>query len=149
MMKKRGEASDIRIDDLPLKLNSEIQNFAMHGTVGSGKSQLMRKILKQLRDRGDLVIIYDKGCTFVEDFYDESRDQVLNAKDARCPNWDMWEECRDISELENAATTLIPASSGEDPFWQGSARTILQKAQSVCARTKTAATTNFYVLFWP
>lgn len=124
MMKKRREASDIRIDGLPLKLDSEIQNFAMHGTVGSGKSQLMRKILKQLRDRGDLVIIYDKGCTFVEDFYDESRDKVLNAKDARCPNWDMWEECRDISELENAATTLIPASSGEDPFWQGSARTI-------------------------
>lgn len=80
MMKKRGEASDIRIDGLPLKLDSEIQNFAMHGTVGSGKSQLMRKILKQLRDRGDLVIIYDKGCTFVEDFYDESRDKVLNAK---------------------------------------------------------------------
>lgn len=66
MMKKRGEASDIRIDGLPLKLDSEIQNFAMHGTVGSGKSQLMRKILKQLRDRGDLVIIYDKGCTLLK-----------------------------------------------------------------------------------
>lgn len=64
MMKKRGEASDIRIDDLPLKL------------------------------------------------------------DSRCPNWDLWEECRSIAELENASTTLIPASSGEDPFWQGSARTI-------------------------
>ena len=63
MMKKRGEASDIRIDDLPLKLDSEIQNFAMHGTVGSGKFQLMSKILKQLRERGDLVIIYDKDCT--------------------------------------------------------------------------------------
>lgn len=124
LMKKRGEVSDIRIDALPLKLNSEIQNFAMHGTVGSGKSQLMRKILKQLRERGDLVILYDKGCTFVKDFYDESRDKVLNAQDARCPNWDMWEECRTISELENASTTLIPAGSGEDPFWQGSARTI-------------------------
>lgn len=124
LMKKRGEASDIRIDDLPLKLDSEVQNFAMHGTVGSGKSQLMRKILRYLRDRGDLVIIYDKGCTFVEDFYDESRDKVLNAMDARCPNWDLWEECRTISELENTSTTLIPASSGEDPFWQGSARTI-------------------------
>lgn len=124
MMKKRGEASDIRIDDLPLKLDSEIQNFAMHGTVSTGKSTLMRKIMKQLRDRGDLVIIYDKGCTFTEDFYDESRDQILNALDARCPNWDLWEECRTISELENASTTLIPASSGEDPFWQGSARTI-------------------------
>ena len=124
LLKKRGEASDIRIDDLPLKLDSEIQNFAMHGTVSTGKSTLMRKILKQLRDRGDLVIIYDKGCTFVEDFYDESRDEVLNALDTRCPNWDLWEECRTISELENASTTLIPASSGEDPFWQGSARTI-------------------------
>ncbi|HED1708946.1 TPA: type IV secretion system DNA-binding domain-containing protein, partial [Citrobacter freundii] len=61
LLKKRGEASDIRIDDLPLKLDSEIQNFAMHGTVSTGKSTLMRKILKQLRDRGDLVIIYDKG----------------------------------------------------------------------------------------
>ncbi|HHR4470776.1 TPA: type IV conjugative transfer system coupling protein TraD [Salmonella enterica] len=124
LLKKRGEASDIRIDDLPLKLDSEIQNFAMHGTVSTGKSTLMRKILKQLRDRGDLVIIYDKGCTFVEDFYDESRDEVLNALDTRCPNWDLWEECRTISELENASTTLISASSGEDPFWQGSARTI-------------------------
>ena len=98
--------------------------MAMHGTVSTGKSTLMRKILRQLRDRGDLVIIYDKGCTFVEDFYDESRDKVLNALDSRCPNWDLWEECRSIAELENASTTLIPASSGEDPFWQGSARTI-------------------------
>ncbi|MDZ7320029.1 type IV conjugative transfer system coupling protein TraD [Kosakonia sacchari] len=124
LMRKRGEVSDIRIDDLPLKRDAEIQNFAMHGTVSTGKSTLMRKIMKQLRDRGDLVIIYDKGCTFVEDFYDESRDQILNALDVRCPNWDLWEECRSVAELENASTTLIPASSGEDPFWQGSARTI-------------------------
>ena len=124
IMKKRGEASDLHIDDLPLKLDAEIQNFAIHGTVSTGKSTLMRKILKQLRDRGDLVIIYDKGCTFVEYFYDESRDKVLNALDSRCPDWDLWEECRTISELENASATLIPASSGEDPFWQGSARTI-------------------------
>lgn len=124
MMKKRGEASDIRIDALALKKDAEIQNFAMHGTVGSGKSTLMRKILRRLRERGDLVIIYDKGCTFIEDFYDESRDKVLNALDERCPNWDMWEECSTLPELENVSSTLIPSSSGEDPFWQGSARTI-------------------------
>ncbi|EKN4770477.1 type IV conjugative transfer system coupling protein TraD, partial [Yersinia enterocolitica] len=124
LMKKRGEASDIHIDKLPLKLNAEIQNFAMHGTVGTGKSTLMRKVLKCLRERGDLVIIYDKGSTFIEDFYDESRDKVLNAMDARCPNWDMWEECQSLPDLEAVSTTLIPSSSGEDPFWQGSARTI-------------------------
>ena len=101
MMKKRGEASDIRIDDLPLKLDSEIQNMAMHGTVSTGKSTLMRKILKQLRDRGDLVIIYDKGCTFVEDFYDESwikyltrwipvaQTGICGRNAALSPNWRM------------------------------------------------------------
>jgi type IV conjugative transfer system coupling protein TraD len=124
LLKSRKEASDIKIDDLALKKNGEIQNFLMHGTVGSGKSQLMRKILRYLRARGDLVIIYDKDYTFTEDFYDESRDVILSAVDARCPNWDMWGECRNLPELETVSTTLIPSSSGEDPFWQGSARTI-------------------------
>ncbi|UAN24966.1 type IV conjugative transfer system coupling protein TraD (plasmid) [Enterobacter sp. JBIWA003] len=143
MMKKRGEASDIRIDALPLKLDSEIQNMAMHGTVSTGKSTLMRKIMKQLRDRGDLVIIYDKGCTFVEDFYDESRDEVLNALDIRCPNWDLWEECRTISELENTSSTLIPASSGEDPFWQGSARTIFAEGAERMRKDKDRSYNKF------
>ncbi|TDN51481.1 type IV conjugative transfer system coupling protein TraD [Scandinavium goeteborgense] len=124
LLKSQGEASDIRIDALALKKNAEIQNFLMHGTVGAGKSQLMRKILRYLRARGDLVILFDKDCTFTEDFYDESRDILLSPVDARCPNWDLWEECRILPELESISTTLIPSSSGEDPFWQGSARTI-------------------------
>jgi len=124
MMKQRGQASDIKIDALPIKKDSEIQNFAMHGTVGSGKSTLMRKFLDQCRQRGDMVIIYDKGCTFVEEYYQEGRDHILNPLDKRCADWDMWEECETLPDLEAAATTLIPMGSSEDPFWQGSARTI-------------------------
>ena len=124
MMRRRRQASDIKIDHLPIKKDSEIQNFAMHGTVGSGKSTLMRKFLDQCRERGDLVIIYDKGCTFVEEYYQEGRDVILNPLDTRCANWDMWEECQTLPDLESAATTLIPMGSSEDPFWQGSARTI-------------------------
>ena len=85
-MKSRGQASDIKVDHLPIKKDSEIQNFAMHGTVGSGKSTLMRKFLTFLRERGDLVIIYDKGCTFIEEYYDETKDKLLNPMDARCAN---------------------------------------------------------------
>lgn len=124
MMRRRQQASDIKIDHLPIKKDSEIQNFAMHGTVGSGKSTLMRKFLDQCRQRGDMVIIYDKGCTFVEEYYQEGRDIILNPLDTRCANWDMWEECQTLPDLEAAATTLIPMGSSEDPFWQGSARTI-------------------------
>ncbi|HHQ4545275.1 TPA: type IV conjugative transfer system coupling protein TraD [Aeromonas veronii] len=124
MMRRKKQASDIKIDSLPIKKDSEIQNFAMHGTVGSGKSTLMRKFLDQCRQRGDMVIIYDKGCTFVEEYYQEGRDIILNPLDSRCANWDMWEECQTLPDLESAATTLIPMGSSEDPFWQGSARTI-------------------------
>lgn len=124
MMKKCGLASDIHIDQLPIVSNSEIQNFAMHGSVGTGKSQLIRKFLEQCRERGDLVIIYDKGCTFIREFYDPSNDHVLNPLDKRCANWDLWEECPRISDLETVANTLIPMGASEDPFWQGSSRTI-------------------------
>lgn len=34
MLKKDGKDSDIRIGDLPIIRDSEIQNFCLHGTVG-------------------------------------------------------------------------------------------------------------------
>lgn len=128
LMKSRDQASDIKVDDLPIKKDSEIQNFGMHGTVGSGKSTLMRKFLTYLRERGDLVIIYDKGCTFVEEYYDETKDKLLNPQDERCANWDMWGECPTLPSLETVSTSLIPMGASEDPFWQGSARTIFSEA---------------------
>lgn len=128
LMRKRGQASDIKIDHLPIKKDSETQNFGLHGTVGSGKSTLIRKFLSLLRERGDLVIIYDKGCTFIDKYYDESKDILLNPLDKRCANWDMWEECQTLPDLETVSNTLIPMGSSEDPFWQGSARTIFAEA---------------------
>jgi len=124
LMRRRGTASHIVIDGLPIVKDSEIQNFAMHGTVGTGKSTLMRKKLLHLREAGVPVIIYDKGNTFVEEFYDESIDIILNPMDRRCANWDMWAECQTLPDLEAVTETLIPMGNSGDPFWQGSARTI-------------------------
>lgn len=124
LMRRRGTASHIVIDGLPIVKDSEIQNFAMHGTVGTGKSTLMRKKLIRLREAGVPVIIYDKGNTFVEEFFDESIDTLLNPMDRRCANWDMWAECPTLPDLEAVTETLIPMGNSGDPFWQGSARTI-------------------------
>lgn len=124
LMRRRGTASHIVIDGLPIVKDSEIQNFAMHGTVGTGKSTLMRKKLLRLREAGVPVIIYDKGNTFVEEFFDESIDNILNPMDRRCANWDMWAECPTLPDLEAVTETPIPMGNSGDPFWQGSARTI-------------------------
>ncbi|MGC8169978.1 type IV secretion system DNA-binding domain-containing protein, partial [Salmonella enterica] len=51
-MRRRGEASSICIDKLPLLLNSEVQYLMMYGTPGAGKSNTLNKLLKQIRARG-------------------------------------------------------------------------------------------------
>ncbi len=148
LMRRRGTASHIVIDGLPIVKDSEIQNFAMHGTVGTGKSTLMRKKLLHLREAGVPVIIYDKGNTFVEEFYDESIDIILNPMDRRCANWDMWAECQTLPDLEAVTETLIPMGNSGDPFWQGSARTILLKVRSRCAAIKSERITASCAHCW-
>lgn len=124
MLHSRREASPITFDGLPLKLNSEVQNMLFHGTPGSGKSNAINKLLIQLRQRGDMVIVFDKGCSLVKKHYNENIDKLLNPLDERCENWDLWRECLTTPDFDSMANTLIPQSTSEDPFWTGSARTI-------------------------
>ena len=123
-MKSDGVASDIKIGDLPILRNSEIQNFCLHGTVGSGKSEVIRAFLNYIRARGDMAVIYDRSCEFVKSYYDPSRDKILNPLDSRCAAWDLWKECLTLPDFDNISNTLIPMTSNDDPFWQGSGRTI-------------------------
>lgn len=128
MLKKDGNASDIRIGDLPIILNLEIQNFCLHGTVGAGKSEVIRRLASYARKRGDMVVIYDRSGEFVRSYYDPSIDTILNPLDARCAAWDLWRECLTLPDFDNTANTLIPMGTKEDPFWQGSGRTIFAEA---------------------
>lgn len=123
-MKRDGMASDIKIGDLPILKNSEIQNFCLHGTVGSGKSEVIRRLLNYVRARGDMAIIYDRSCEFVKSYYDPSLDKILNPLDSRCAARDLWKECLTLPDFDNISNTLIPMGTKEDPFWQGSGRTI-------------------------
>jgi len=133
-MEKRGEASPIRFDGLPLMLNSEVQSILLHGSPGTGKSNALNKLLIQLRARGDMVIVYDKGCSLIKRHFNENTDKLLNPKDKRCENWDMWLECESTPDYDSMSNTLIPQGTKEDPFWTGAARTIFT---AVAARFKT------------
>ena len=123
-MHRRGQASSICIDQLPLILNGEVQYLMMYGTPGSGKSNTINKLLKQIRARGDMAIIYDKGCSLIKKHFNERDDTLLNALDRRCAYWDMFREFESIPDFDSAASSLIPMGTKEDPFWQSSARTI-------------------------
>ncbi|BEM85485.1 conjugal transfer protein TraD (plasmid) [Serratia marcescens] len=128
MLRRDNQASDIHIDALPLVKDSEIKNILLQGSVGTGKSVTMRKLMDYARARGDMVVVYDKSCDFIKDYYDPKIDKVLNPLDGRCVSWDLWSECLTLQDFENVADILIPMSGSEDPFWQGSARTIFAEA---------------------
>ena len=124
------EHSNITIDGFPLIKNSEVQHFLVHGTVGTGKSQLIMKLMDDLRKRGDRVIVYDKGCALTPLYFQHDTDVILNPFDARCPHWDMWLEAPRDSDFENMAESLIPMHGDSDPFWVNAARTVFASAAS-------------------
>lgn len=124
LLRKSGEMSDLRVGDLHMVRMAEVMNFLMHGTIGVGKSTLIRWLLDYIRKRGDRAIIYDSGCTFTETHYNPETDFMLNAHDERCANWQLWGECIDAVDYDNMAASLIPVEGDSDPFWVSSSRTI-------------------------
>ncbi|EGN2451086.1 type IV conjugative transfer system coupling protein TraD [Salmonella enterica] len=124
LLRKNGELSDLRVGELHMVRMAEVMNFLIHGTIGVGKSTLIRWLLDFIRKRGDRAIIYDSGCTFTETHYTPRTDFILNPHDERCANWQMWGECVDAVDYDNLATSLIPVEGESDPFWVSSSRTI-------------------------
>ncbi|ELY5945166.1 type IV conjugative transfer system coupling protein TraD [Cronobacter turicensis] len=124
LLRQNGELSDLRVGDLHMVKRAEVMNFLIHGTIGVGKSTLIRWLLDHIRKRGDRAIIYDSGCTFTETHYNPQTDIILNSHDERCANWQMWGECIDTVDYENLAASLIPVEGDSDPFWVSSSRTI-------------------------
>jgi len=124
LLRQNGELSDLRVGELHMVQRAEVMNYLIHGTIGVGKSTIIRWLLDYIRKRGDRAIIYDSGCTFTETHYDPRTDIILNAHDERCANWQMWGECVDAVDYDNIAASLIPVEGDSDPFWVSSSRTI-------------------------
>lgn len=143
LLSANKEKSDLKIGDLHLVKNSEIQNFLLHGTIGTGKSTVIRYILDYIISRGDRFIVYDSGGTFVETHYKEGRDFILNAHDERCANWDLWEECEEVVDYENLSNSLIPIEGNSDPFWVSSSRTIFSDSAMRMSRQENRSIEEF------
>ncbi len=112
-------------NQLFIPTGSETQGNLIHGSTGTGKTQLMMDNLDQIREKGEPAIIYDKECVIKPYYFDPSIDKELNPISELCENWDLWLECSNPLEMGNNARFLMPKSiQGSDPFWVDSARSI-------------------------
>jgi hypothetical protein len=91
----------------------ESQHFQMMGDTGAGKTTLIMQLLRQIRDRGDVAIVYDPASEFVQRFYDKGRgDIILNPLDARCPFWSPAMEIESNQEATTISESLYQPSGG-------------------------------------
>ena len=108
----KGDGIGFKTDDMKemirIPAKAEAQHMQIIGDTGAGKSALMFQVLRQVRSRGDSVIVYDPAREFVKRFYDPSRgDVILNPLDARSPYWGPAEELRSRSEAKALAASLF------------------------------------------
>lgn len=124
LMTARQQKSALKIADLHRVKDTETKHILALGTTGSGKSNLIKSLIRQIIDRGDKFIVFDKSCDLAAQFYHPDSGIILNPFDDRTPSWNVWSDTRDSADFRSLAEALLPmpAGSGGDPFWISAAR---------------------------
>jgi hypothetical protein len=111
---------------IPRKLESS--HILLMGDTGSGKSNAIRQILHQVKDRGESAIVYDPAAEFVQEFYRPERgDLVLNPLDERCPYWSLPSELYTYGMADAIAAAMLPEKEHEPRFFTDAPRRVLSR----------------------
>jgi type IV conjugative transfer system coupling protein TraD len=130
IVEKHG-VSDLTLGDFPLPTGFSKKHTLISGTSGAGKSTALTHLLKAIRARGDRAVVYDKKGEFVEMFYRDGVDHILNPADSRSHQWTPWEEMASPFDADWIAETLLPSSnsnSGSEKFFTSAARAVVSAA---------------------
>lgn len=130
LIRKNGDASDLRIGPLPLIKNKETSHMLLTGTTGSGKTNLIHTLLPHIQKRGDRAIVVDMTGEYVNRYYKENRDVLLNPFDPRSLPWTPWADLQKDVHYDVLTHALIQPQGQRysDPFWDNASRGLLKAA---------------------
>ncbi|WP_194966881.1 type IV secretion system DNA-binding domain-containing protein, partial [Rickettsia endosymbiont of Cardiosporidium cionae] len=143
--KRSGIVNPYSIGNVYFAPRAETEHTMIVGVSGSGKTVLLKNLIKQIKEKGDKAIIYDYTGTFVESFYDEKKDIIINPFDRRSKTWNLMKEVSQEAEFDTIAEALI--GSGDlinDPFWPNGARLIFAEICKLQYRKGNLKTQDLY-----
>lgn len=117
----RYRKGSFSIGGVPVPSAFETEHVLLVGAPGTGKTNLIVKMLAGIRASGKRAIVYDAAGTFVEKFYRPKIDTILNPLDRRTATWSPWVDVPREYHYDQIAESTIPDKSG-DPFWAKAAR---------------------------
>ena len=119
------EESYLKVGNIKMPVSAENKHVFIVGRPGSGKTLIIRRVINDLRKRGDKMVIYDFKGDFICKFYDSQRDYILNPVDKRCVRWTIFNDIHTFADLETVCASIIPTEAVKEPFWPLSARDVL------------------------
>ena len=117
----RSRKGSFAIGGVPVPDAFEPEHILICGAPGTGKTNIIVKMLDGMHKEGKRAIVYDTAGTFVEKFYRPGHDILLNPLDARADCWSPWVDVPRDYHYDQIAESTIPEKGG-DPFWAKAAR---------------------------
>ena len=134
LIKNTDPLGTLSIGGVSLPAASEPAGILLCGGPGTGKSQIFLKAMSEIRQAKQRAVIYDVAGSFIEAFYDPSKDIILNPLDKRSKTWNVWADAESVWDYDNIAESLIPdKAQGNDPMWALAARKVFVE---VCKQLK-------------
>jgi type IV conjugative transfer system coupling protein TraD len=124
-LKMTRKSSPFKIGQVHLIKGTETQHILVSGGTGSGKTNCFHHILPQIQKKRQKAIVIDTTGVFVERYYRENKDILLNPFDHRSVPWHPWAECADKFDFDAIAESFIPQSlAQQENYWRMAARSL-------------------------
>jgi type IV secretory pathway TraG/TraD family ATPase VirD4 len=122
-IRKKKQATSLPFGSIHLPKELENRHTFTIGLPGTGKSQMLRKIIQELIQRGEKCVIFDAKGEFFSEFFDPAKDLLFNPLDRRSLKWNIFNEFKTQPDIEALAASLIPPKPGTaESFWIDAAR---------------------------
>ena len=127
---ERGEMkSRLNLGKIPMPYSSENKHTLIVAASGGGKGVLLTRVMIRISNMRTVKgLIHDNKPEWILKCYRPDRgDLIFNPMDQRSIKWTVWNDIHDVMDIKNFALWIIPDIPGaKDPFWQNSARGILE-----------------------